>query len=46
MITMGAILLHTTIPKHYLAVLYIGIGLALVLSSVRYFRFFIREIRR
>ena len=46
MITMGAILRHSTIPKHYLAVLYIGIGLALVLSSVRYFRVFIREIRR
>jgi hypothetical protein len=46
MIAMGAILRHSTIPKHYLAVLYIGIGLALVLSSVRYFRVFIREIRR
>jgi hypothetical protein len=46
MIAMGAILRHSTIPKHYLAVLYIGIGLALILSSVRYFRVFIREIRR
>jgi hypothetical protein len=46
MITMGAILRHSTIQKQYLAVLYIGIGLALVLSSVRYFRFFIREIRK
>jgi hypothetical protein len=46
MIAMGAILRHSTIPKPYLAVLYIGIGLALVLSSVRYFRVFIREIRR
>jgi len=46
MITMGAILRHSTIPKHYLAVVYIGIGLALVLSSVRYFRVFIREMRK
>jgi hypothetical protein len=46
MISMGSILRHSTIPKHYLAILYIGIGLALVLSSVRYFRIFIREIRR
>ncbi len=46
MITIGAILRHSTIQKQYLAVLYIGIGLALVLSSARYFRVFIREIRR
>ncbi|MFH0729563.1 MAG: hypothetical protein V2B19_24890 [Pseudomonadota bacterium] len=46
MIVMGAILRHSTIPKHYLAVLYIGIGFALVLSSVRYLRVFIRELRK
>lgn len=46
MITMGAILRHSMIPKQYLAILYIGIGLALILSSVRYIRVFIREIRR
>jgi hypothetical protein len=46
MIAMGAILRHSTMPKQYLAVLYIGIGLALILSSVRYFRAFIQEIRR
>lgn len=46
MITMGAILRHSMIPKQYLAVLYTGIGLALILSSVRYIRVFIREIRR
>ena len=43
MMTMGIVLRHSSIPKQYLAVLYIGIGLALVLSSVRYMRIFIRE---
>ena len=42
MITMGVTLRHSAIQKHYLAVLYIGIGLALILSSVRYIRFFIK----
>jgi len=46
MITMGAILRRSAIPKQYLAILYIGIGLALILSSVRYMRAFFREIRR
>jgi hypothetical protein len=45
MISLGALLRHSSIPKHYLAVVYIGIGLALVLSSVRYFRVFIAETR-
>jgi hypothetical protein len=46
MISMGAVLRHTMIPKKHLAILYIGIGLALILSSVRYMRVFYREIRR
>ena len=46
MIAMGIILRHSAIPKQYLAILYIGIGLALILSSVRYMRVFLREIRR
>ncbi len=46
MIAMGAILRHSTIPKHFLAVLYIAIGLALVLSSFKYFSAFVQEIRR
>jgi len=46
MVLMGAVLRHSVIPKHYLAVLYFAIGLALVLSSIRYIRVFIREIRR
>ncbi|MCG6911808.1 MAG: hypothetical protein LJE94_17035 [Deltaproteobacteria bacterium] len=43
MITMGALLRHSTLPKKVLAILYIGIGLALILSSVRYVRMFYRE---
>ena len=46
MIIMGALLRHSAIPKQYLAVLYITIGLALILSSVRYLRVFFREIKR
>jgi hypothetical protein len=46
MITMGGVLRHSTLPKQYLAIVYIGIGLALILSSLRYFRIFVLEIRR
>lgn len=46
MVLMGAILRHSMIPKKYLAILYIGIGLALILSSIRYLRFFYKEIRK
>jgi hypothetical protein len=46
MITLGVILRHSSIPKQYLSILYIGIGLALILSSVRYLRIFFREIRK
>jgi hypothetical protein len=38
MVTMGIMLRHSSIPKQYLSVLYIGIGTALFLSSIRYFR--------
>ena len=38
MVTMGVALRHSPIPKPYIAVLYIGIGLALILSSIRYLR--------
>jgi len=43
MITMGSLLRHSPIPKPYLAVVYIGIGLALLLSSVRYLRILIGQ---
>jgi hypothetical protein len=38
MVTMGITLRHSPIPKQYLSVIYTGIGLALFLSSIRYFR--------
>ncbi len=41
MVVMGVALRHSPIPKHYLSIFYTGIGLALILSSVRYFRVFI-----
>ncbi len=44
MITLGITLRHSAVPKNYLAVLYIGIGMALFLSSIRYMRFFIKEL--
>jgi hypothetical protein len=37
MVLIGIALRHSTIPKHYLAVAYIGIGLALAISSNIYF---------
>ncbi len=43
MVTMGTFLRHSAIPKRYLAILYTGIGLALVLSSLRYMRVFMKE---
>ena len=46
MMTLGALLRHSAIPRHYLAILYTGIGLALVLSSGRYAKFFLQETRR
>ncbi len=45
MVTMGRLLRHSTLPRQYLAILYIAIGLALVLSSLRYFRVFIDELK-
>ena len=41
MVAMGIMLRHSSIPKRYLSILYNGIGLALFLSGIRYFRFFI-----
>lgn len=43
MILLGYFLRHSTLPKPYLAILYISIGLALILSSIRYVRVFLRE---
>ena len=46
MIAMGTLLRHSPIPKPYLSILYIGMGLALILSSVRYLRALMSQIRK
>jgi hypothetical protein len=46
MIALGALLRHSPIPKPYLSILYIGIGLALILSSVRYLRVLLSQFRK
>ncbi len=38
MVSAGIALRHSPIPKEYLSVLYLGIGAALILSSIRYIR--------
>jgi hypothetical protein len=38
MITLGITLRHSPVPKEYLAVIYLGIGLGLLLSGLKYFR--------
>ena len=38
MMTMGLLLKKSALPKEYLAILYISIGMALALSSIRYFK--------
>ena len=46
MIAMGTLLRHSPLPKPFLAVPYTAIGLALILSSLRYFRVFIKQVRK
>lgn len=46
MVTMGVLFRHSSIPKPYLSILYTGIGLSLILSSMRYLRVFIGQLRR
>lgn len=45
MIWMGYLFRHSAMPKSYLAILYICIGTALILSSCRYFKSFFRSNR-
>ena len=45
MMALGFGLRQSPIPKSYLAVLYIGIGLALILSSIRYLRVLLLDRR-
>ena len=44
MVGLGVGLRHSPLPKHYLAVIYLGIGAALFLSSLRYLRRFGRQV--
>lgn len=46
MAAMGALLRHSQIPKPYLSILYTGIGLALILSSVRYMRVLLSQLKK
>ncbi len=41
MISMGVLLRHSPVPKVYLSVLYLCMGTALILSSVRYLRYLV-----
>lgn len=43
MIGMGMTLRHSSLPKQYLAIIYIGFGLAMLLSSLKYFWIFLRK---
>ena len=43
MMTMGIMLRRSALPRQYLAIIYTGIGLALALSSIRYFRYFFKQ---
>jgi uncharacterized membrane protein len=45
MIGVGTILRHSSMPKHYLAIIYIGFGGAMILSSLVYYRHFFRNLR-
>ncbi len=46
MITMGLVLRSSQLPRPYLAVIYLGFGGAMFLSSIRYFRVFLKLIRK
>ena len=46
MISAGFILRHSPVPKKYLAVVYIAIGAALLLSSIRYLRYLATASKR
>lgn len=46
MIIMGTALRNSTLPKPYLAIVYIGFGGAMLLSSLRYHRIFIKLINK
>ena len=45
MVTMGIVIRHSPFPKTYLSILYTGIGGALILSSIRYWKVFLAHAR-
>lgn len=42
MIGMGIVLRHSSLPRQYLSIVYLGFGGAMLLSSLRYYRIFIK----
>ncbi|MBI4682945.1 MAG: hypothetical protein HY757_07580 [Nitrospirae bacterium] len=44
MIGMGTALRHSSLPRQYLAIIYISMGGAMLLSSIRYYRTFIKLV--
>lgn len=46
MVSAGILLRHSPIPKKYLAVLYVAIGTALILSSMRYLRYLVATLKQ
>lgn len=46
MISAGILLRHSPIPKKYLAALYVAIGTALILSSIRYLRYLVASLKQ
>jgi hypothetical protein len=46
MVAMGGWLRHSSVPKPYLSVIYISIGMALILSSLRYLRVLFSQLRK
>ncbi len=45
MILLGIILRHSPVPKPYLSIIYIGFGGAMVLSSLVYYRYFLKNLK-
>ncbi len=45
MVAMGVWLRHSFVPKPYLSIIYISIGIALILSSLRYLRVLFSQLR-
>ncbi len=46
MVTVGILIRRSVVPKPYLSLLYTGIGLALIISSFRYWKVFLSLVRK